>query len=182
MNIKRLKFFGITAGAILLIASACRGSVDITLGWEPSLTDINGQPLTEAPGYKLYFSNFSGEYAQCLDAGTSTVVHVTGLEYNKTYFFIVMACTANGESAYSEELEWSPPVMPDKDADGISDGWELEHFDTLGSANNLTDYDGEGSSDRVEFLAGTSPTDPHEYPALAMHTGPSMESVNRFSL
>jgi hypothetical protein len=169
----RLKLFGITAGAILLIAGACRGSLDITLAWEPSLTDINGQPLAEAPGYKLYFSNFSGEYDQCLDTGTSTVVHVTGLEYNKPYFFIVMACTANGESAYSEELEWDSPVMPDGDADGISDDWELENFDALGSANNLTDYDGEGSSDQVEFLAGTSPTDPRDYPALAIQTEPA---------
>lgn len=174
----QLKLFGITAGAILLIAGACKGSLDITLGWEPSLTDVNGQPLTEAPGYKLYIGNSSGTYFQCLEAGASTIAQVTGLEYNKTYFFMTKAYTANGESTYSEELEWGAPAMPDKDADGISDGWEAEHFDTLKMANNLTDYDGEGSSDQVEFLAGTSPTDPRDYPALAMQTGTAGTTIS----
>jgi hypothetical protein len=168
---KRIKLFGIMTGALLLIAGACKGSVNATIAWNPSLTDINGQTLAVAPGYKLYIGNSSGAYSQCLEAGSSTTANVTGMEYNKTYFFMAKAYTANGESVNSTELIWATPAMPDEEMDGISDSWEIEYFGSLQTANNQTDSDRDGILDQAEFLAGTSPTDPDEYPALEMHTG-----------
>lgn len=178
MYMNRLKLFGIMTSALLLIAGVCEGSVAVTLAWNPSLTDTNGQPLAESPCYKLYIGSSSGAYSQCLEAGSSTSAHVTGLEYNKTYFFTTKAYTANGESTYSEELTWVTPVMPDEETDGISDSWEMGHFGDLETAHDQTDCDGDGSPDRAEFLAGTSPTDPADYPALKMHTGEAGATIS----
>jgi hypothetical protein len=47
----------------------------------------------------------------------------------------------------------------DTDGDGIEDDWEWAHFGSLTNANEHTDADHDGSSDRHEFLAGTLPKD-----------------------
>jgi hypothetical protein len=143
--------------------------VDVTLAWEPSLKDVNGQALTNAVGYKLFYSETSGVYSQNVDVGASNLADVTGLEYNKTYFFKAKAYTASGESAYSDELAWDAPAMPDTDNDGISDSWEMANFDSLDVANSSTDFNQNGISDLDEFLAGINPINPDDYPALAIH-------------
>ena len=47
----------------------------------------------------------------------------------------------------------------DDDVDGIADVWERENFTNLTSANALTDADGDGISDKDEYLADTNPND-----------------------
>ncbi|MEA1922131.1 MAG: hypothetical protein U9N63_05690 [Pseudomonadota bacterium] len=47
----------------------------------------------------------------------------------------------------------------DTDNDGIDDNWELYHFGNLTTANQYTDYDGDGYSDLFEFEYA-SETDP----------------------
>lgn len=49
---------------------------------------------------------------------------------------------------------------PDTDDDGIADAWELERFGNLETAGADSDFDGDGSSDRDEFLAGFDPRQP----------------------
>ena len=48
---------------------------------------------------------------------------------------------------------------PDSDGDGIPDAWELSWFGNLMTANGTSDFDGDGMSDKAEYLAGTSPVD-----------------------
>jgi hypothetical protein len=156
----------IAVGAALLSAGVCRGAVDVTLAWDPSVTDINGQALAAPADYRLFYSETSGTYSEYVDAGSSTTAAVTGLEYNKTYFFKAKAYTETGESGFSEEFSWKAPTMPDSDADGISDSWETEHFASLDTANSSTDTDQNGISDLNEFLAGTNPMDANDYPAI----------------
>ncbi|MBN1671162.1 MAG: chitobiase/beta-hexosaminidase C-terminal domain-containing protein, partial [Kiritimatiellae bacterium] len=45
----------------------------------------------------------------------------------------------------------------DSDADGLPDSWEQAHFGDLGTADQTTDYDGEGLSDLAEYENGTDP-------------------------
>lgn len=158
MGMKRSQVIGAAIGVVLLINGACRGALSTTLAWEPSLTDVDGHALVGAVGYKLFLSNSSGVYSQYLDVGSANVADVTGLEYNKTYFFRAKAYTTSGESAYSEEVVWVAPAMPDVDGDGISDNWEMKYFGSLDVAQGSTDSDNDGIPDRNEFLAGTDPT------------------------
>jgi len=54
----------------------------------------------------------------------------------------------------------------DSDRDGLSDKWEISHWQNL-SATALGDLDGDNMSNLLEQLAGTSPIDPHSDISLA---------------
>lgn len=51
------------------------------------------------------------------------------------------------------------PAATDSDRDGISDAWETAQFGSIEVANAVSDFDGDGSSDHSEYLAGTVPGD-----------------------
>lgn len=53
----------------------------------------------------------------------------------------------------------------DSDRDGLEDGWEMTYFGTL-SQDGTGDADGDGMTDRQEFLAGTDPTEPFDRLAI----------------
>lgn len=76
------------------------------------------------------------------------------------------------EAGYGNEpLNWvaAPPTagsprggqVDDQDGDGLSDAWELEHFQTL-ARDGSGDFDADGQTDGDEFLAGTDPRDPSD--------------------
>lgn len=84
-----------------------------TLSWIPPTTHVDGTPLTDLVGYKVYYGTASGTYTQVVDAGltatpstpTYTVINlVTG----NTYYFAVTAYNTSGnESSYSNEVSKS---------------------------------------------------------------------------
>ena len=73
--------------------------------------------------------------------------------------FISAEGTAGSRPALVVTYETAPA---DSDGDGLPDNWENSRFGNLTTANATTDFDGDGSSDLSEYLAGSSPTDPVE--------------------
>lgn len=59
-------------------------------------------------------------------------------------------------TATAGELHVMPPA-PDMDSDGLDDDWEVDYFQST-TADGEDDDDGDGASNRHEFLAGTDPT------------------------
>jgi hypothetical protein len=59
----------------------------------------------------------------------------------------------------------------DSDGDGLSDLWEWNFFGSLQPRSD-EDPDGDGASNRAEFLAGTRPADASDYPSLKAWPSP----------
>ena len=54
-------------------------------------------------------------------------------------------------------------ACPDTDNDGIADSYEMRWAGNLGTMDGTTDRDGDGVSDRDEFVADSNPTDPEDF-------------------
>ncbi len=63
-------------------------------------------------------------------------------------------------------------VLPDFDADGMADWWETNYpgFSTNNAADTLLDFDGDGMSNRSEYLSGTDPISPGSVMKLTFAT------------
>lgn len=55
-------------------------------------------------------------------------------------------------------IEVVDPWGVDSDADGLPDGWELQHFGSVTNAAAGEDADGDGLSNRENYISGTEPT------------------------
>jgi hypothetical protein len=51
----------------------------------------------------------------------------------------------------------------DTDGDDIADAWERTYFGNLTTATLTSDFDGDGSIDKTEYLADTAPNDVADY-------------------
>jgi hypothetical protein len=79
-------------------------SAQVTLGWEPNKEN-------NIAGYKIYYGNSSGNYGSNVDVGNRTTYTITGLESDKTYYFVVTAYNKSGiESSYSAEMSHKATV------------------------------------------------------------------------
>lgn len=65
----------------------------------------------------------------------------------------------DGLTDYEEDLLGSDPETADANSNGITDGWEVEHFGLIG-VDPDADSDGDGATNLEEFVMGTDPLDP----------------------
>lgn len=78
---------------------------NLTVAWDPS-------SWWTVDGYRLYWGAVSHTYTNMVDAGPALRVTVTNLVKRTTYYFAATSYDALGESFYSSELVYVPPVGP----------------------------------------------------------------------
>jgi hypothetical protein len=152
----------------LVWTAPAASDLELDIAWDPTTTTVDGTPLENVTGYKLFYSDTSESYRDAVDVPEGTSAKVTNLEYNKTYYFSVKTLTDETESDFSEELSWDAPKMPDTDQDLMSDAWEMANFGSLDATHASLDSDGDGISDLNEFITGTDPNDPSDYEVLSI--------------
>ncbi len=95
-----------------VIASANVAAVNVTceaaLGWDAPISDIDGSPITDVAGYRLYYGLESGMYSGFIDAGNSTRLAMATLSSTLTpgtYYVAVAGYDSDGvEGPLSNEI------------------------------------------------------------------------------
>jgi hypothetical protein len=87
--------------------SGIQGSVKPTLSWEAPTVNVDGTPLTDLAGFKIYYSTISPidkAVSLSIDTGNATTYALEGFE-SGTYYFAVTAYDNSGnESDFSDEI------------------------------------------------------------------------------
>lgn len=92
------------AGPLAMRAETAAATVRLV--WTPS-------PSPDVVNYRVYWGTQSRNYAGSFDAGNVTSATVSGLEEGVTYYFAVVAVTADGRtSPYSNEEHYTVPLPP----------------------------------------------------------------------
>lgn len=102
---------GLLAGIVCLLAS-CGGSssggggggTPVSLAWDPPSQDVNGDPLTDLAGFRIYKATTPGQYS-LMDTIDETASEIDFALGDGTYYFVVTAYDAAfNESAFSDEV------------------------------------------------------------------------------
>lgn len=76
----------------------------VTLSWDAPTTNIDGSPLTDLAGYKIYYGTSTGVYSNVLDVKNVTTYNITGLSPGIYYFTLTAYNTSKQESDYTKEI------------------------------------------------------------------------------
>jgi len=81
---------------VFILAPSLAGAAQVSLAWAKS---------TGAAGYKMHYSNYSGNYQYTVNVGNSNSCTISGLTEGTTYYFAASAYdTQQNESDYSNEV------------------------------------------------------------------------------
>ena len=88
----------------LLAATLAHAGPGITVQWNMPTNNVDGTPLTDLAGAKIYYGTESRVYTEVVDAGNTNTLTVTGLVEGVTYYFTATAYnTAGLESDFCNE-------------------------------------------------------------------------------
>jgi hypothetical protein len=96
--------------AFLVGASGLRAG-QVSLSWQLPTVNMDGTPVTDLAGCKVYYGPSTRNYSQVIDLpGSVTNCVVTGLQENVTYYFAGTCYnTIGNESDFSQEVAKTPP-------------------------------------------------------------------------
>ena len=115
------------------------GSSTLTILSESSELNVGGAPVTSS---------------QVRKASTNAVVVAPDVS-GESQFLSVAFLDEEGRPSTPLTLTFVTP--DDTDGDGIADTWEMERFGDLTTATAVSDFDGDGLSDKAEYLNSTNP-------------------------
>ena len=113
--------------AAIVAALAAMGMVlygaDITVSWTFATTNVDGTPLTDLAGAKVYYGTSSSNYTVVVDVpggvpGGNVSHKITGLKAGTTYFINGTAYNTSGlESDFCAQISKKAKTRPGKHAD-----------------------------------------------------------------
>lgn len=90
------------------------GSNSATLSWEAPTTNLDGTPLIDLAGFKVYSGKEAGSYTEEIDVGISSCqemenktacsLTIENLEPGKHFFTVTAYDTSGNESQYADEV------------------------------------------------------------------------------
>src|SRR5690606_2021147 len=93
---------GAGGNAVTMLSVAVNAPVD--LQWDPPTENVDGSPLTDLAGYRIYYGTSSRAYTEVVTASKDVTRHAVKLPSGE-YHFAMTALDADGnESAYSNEV------------------------------------------------------------------------------
>ncbi|UFS68940.1 fibronectin type III domain-containing protein [Geomonas sp. RF6] len=105
---------GAVAAAVLIaciavaavgIGPATAEAAEAALSWEAPSVNMDGSPISDLAGYRVYIGTSSGKYDESFDAGSRQNYLAYNLVPGTTYYFAVTAYNTSGEeSPFSEEV------------------------------------------------------------------------------
>jgi|GEM_PF-3116107 len=148
------------------LSASAVSTTQINLTWSAS-SDAVG-----VAGYTIY-----REGAEIASTDTSSYSDV-GLSASSSYAYSLAAYDAAGNYS-SQSAAVSATTAPEVDSDNLPDDWEIQYFGGINAVNGAEaeDFDGDGSSNYDEWLAGTDPSDATDLLELRPVVGVAWASV-----
>ncbi len=155
---------------------------ELTSGTNPTLSDSDGDGASDALEIQLGTNPTNGCVWPASHAPTTA---------NTSTTWKASDCDNDGLTNGQELMNGTNPRLSDSDGDGLTDREELTGINDPNTAVNpggvtsnplLADSDGDGSPDAAEISAGTSPTNPAQWPGTHLptlqNTSPTWQSLD----
>jgi PKD repeat protein len=98
-----------------IVMSAQLQAAEVQLTWTAPATNVDGTPLTDLAGYRVYYGQTSGNLTLKVDVGNQTTYLLSGLVGGQVYYFAVTAYDTSGnesrlsDGASATTLSDTPP-------------------------------------------------------------------------